>query len=30
MTFHHTPDAFTLILGQRYNRVKNKANDGGK
>lgn len=25
-----TPDAFTLLLGRRYNRAKKKANDGGK
>lgn len=24
------PDAFTLLLGRRYNRAKKKANDGGK
>ena len=25
-----TPDAFKLLLGRRYNRVKKAANDGGK
>ncbi len=25
-----TPDAFTLLLGRRYNGAKKKANDGGK
>ena len=25
-----TPDAFTLLLGRRYNRAKKKANEGGK